>query len=67
MDYAYYNNLSFYQKSLYRKCHKLHNALYLKVFEILKQKYQHIFSIVDIWKSVMRKHSVCEMHMVNTM
>ncbi len=38
LEYAYYTNLSFANRCLFRRCHTLHNELYHDVFQILKNK-----------------------------
>ncbi len=64
MDYAYYSNLLPSEKSLYQRCHTLHNELYHEVFQILKHKFLNLYSIFYIWHFVLRKLSVSELYMV---
>ncbi len=64
MDYAYYTNLSLSHKSLHRRCHTLHNNLYHIVFQILKKKFENVYSIFYIWKFIIKKLSVRELDMV---
>ncbi len=64
LKYAYYQNLTSSDKILHQKCHTRHNDLYYDVFQILKKKFVNVYSIFHIWLSVMKKHSVQELHMI---
>ncbi len=64
LEYAYYNNLSFADKSLFHKCHTFHNELYHDVFQILKETFVNIYSIFYIWQTTMKKLLVCELCMI---
>ncbi len=62
--YAYYNNLTPFDKALFVKCYRYHNDLFNDILKILKEMLKHIYGYPYLRMITIFKLSIRELKMV---